>query len=102
MASVSHIQYNVVWFWMEVWVQPERKIPYWYVSLHWEKVLQNKAASKSASDRILMDVSDAMENIKSLIWNEVSHSPAFHLLQQARPVELTPFTQRQNGAFSIT
>lgn len=42
-----------------------------------------------------MDVSDAMENIKDLIWNEVSHSPASHLLQQTRPVELTLFTQRQ-------
>lgn len=42
-----------------------------------------------------MDVSDAMENIKDLIWNEVSHSPASHLLQQTCPVELTLFTQRQ-------
>lgn len=47
------------------------------MSLRWEKVLQNKPESKSASDRILMDASDAMENIKGLIWNEVNHSPAF-------------------------
>lgn len=41
--------------------------------------------SKVASDRILMDVSDAMENIKNLICDEANHSPAQHVLY---PVEL--------------
>lgn len=58
--------------------------------------------SNSASDRILMDASDAMENIKGLIWNEVNHSPAFHALQRARPAELALLTHKQDGAFSIT
>lgn len=44
--------------------------------------------SKVASDRILMDVSDAMENIKDLMCNEVNHSPAQHVLHHAHPVEL--------------
>lgn len=49
-----------------------------------------------------MDASDAMENIKGLIWNEVNHSPAVYALQRARPVQLVLFTHRENGAFSIT
>lgn len=32
----------------------------------WERVSQNMSSSKWASDRILMDTSDAMENIKGL------------------------------------
>lgn len=44
--------------------------------------------SKAASDRILMDVSGAMENIKDLICNEVNHSPAQHVLHHAHPFEL--------------
>ena len=41
-----------------------------------------------------MDASDAMENIKGLIWNEVNHSPAVRVLQRARPVELALLTPK--------
>ena len=84
--------YTVVCCWMWSADLAWETIPRWYVSLCWEKILQNKPGSKSTSDRILMDVSDAMENIKGLIWNEVNQSPC---LPWARPVELTLFTRRQ-------
>ena len=102
--KLSHIYHGVCVFEWKCGSSPGGRSPTDMCLCAGKNVSQNKAESKSASDRILMDASDAMENIKGLIWNEVNHSPAVRILQRARPVELAPLTPKakKSGAFSIT